>query len=228
MRNNYLYVFLAFFAATLLFGCNHENTAKQQQIEAGKYLATEKGCLACHGKNGEGVANFPRLAGLPEHYIIKQLEDFARVDPLLSTNASPRMRDNELMSPIAQTLAEGDMQNMAAYFSALPFVTESKAGDAESQERGQRLALQGKPEQNIPSCASCHGDKGIGRGNEIPPLSGQSASYLIDQLSHWQTGKRNNDQTNSMHEIANKLSDVDKVDVAAYYSGLPYQVNVNH
>jgi len=50
-------------------------------------------CMTCHGADGKGMAasGFPRLAGLPEAYIAKQLADFKagrRKNP--SCNPLPR------------------------------------------------------------------------------------------------------------------------------------------
>ncbi len=74
----------------------------------GKMVA-EKRCKACHGLNGVGVTPmWPNLAGQKEQYLAKQLRAFksgTRVDPS--------------MQGIVAALSDQDVDNVAAYFSAL-------------------------------------------------------------------------------------------------------------
>lgn len=238
-------VLVAALSATLMSGCSNENSAKKEMISAGKQLAADKGCVGCHGQNGEGVAAFPRLAGLNEEYVLKQLEDYARelpaagvnIDPIARdytktprvysdlTVFSPSVRQDPVMSPIAQGLTEEDMKNLAAYFSSLSFVAKPVEADFQTLERGEDLALRGKPEYGVPGCVSCHAPGGIGFERDFPPLAGQPASYIIEQINRWQVGKRDNDVLGLMRAVANNLTDADKVNVAAYYSNLSYEVN---
>jgi Cytochrome c553 len=68
-------------------------------------------CIACHGAKGEGnaAAGFPRLAGLPAAYIAAQLHSFAQ-----------GARVNSLMSPMAKALNDGQVTELADYYSSLP------------------------------------------------------------------------------------------------------------
>lgn len=76
-------------------------------VAAGKAKAVM--CAACHGATGiSAVPMYPNLAGQKEMYIAKQLKDFksgARKDPV--------------MAPMAMTLSETDIANVAAYYSSL-------------------------------------------------------------------------------------------------------------
>jgi cytochrome c553 len=66
-------------------------------------------CVACHGEKGVSVnPQWPNLAGQKKEYLAKQLHDFRsgnRVDPV--------------MSPIAKTIKEADINELAAYYSSL-------------------------------------------------------------------------------------------------------------
>ncbi len=213
--------------------------------QAGEQLANNgrdniPACVTCHGSKGEGnfATNFPRLAGLHPNYIIKQLQDYAR-DPLQTgvklepiardysktpriysdlTVYTPGTRKDPIMNGIAKTLTPTDRKNLATYFSNLPFQATPQPVDFQTLERGADLALRGKPEYGLPSCNSCHGPEGKGFGPYFPPLAGQPPQYLINQINKWQTGERDNDNLALMKNIANQLTDGDKINAAAYFS----------
>lgn len=79
----------------------------EAQIERAKKLAVT--CAACHGEKGLSQNPlWPNLAGQKKEYLVKQLQDFKagrRVDPL--------------MAPMAGTLSERDVEDLAVYFSSL-------------------------------------------------------------------------------------------------------------
>lgn len=66
-------------------------------------------CAACHGPDGHGLADFPRLAGQHSQYVIKQLASF-----------QSNMRDVAVMHGVAQNLNEAQMRSVAAYLETLP------------------------------------------------------------------------------------------------------------
>jgi len=204
-------------------------------------------CVPCHGLQGQGKAKIasPRLAGLHPDYIKKQLEDYAR-NPLKTRAAvesivrdyvktprtygdltvfTPGTRYDPKMNSLAKLLSAEDRHSLAIYYSKLAFVASPKAYDFETLERGEDLALRGKPEYGLPACDSCHGPGGQGFGAIFPPLVGQPVTYIIAQINKWQTGKRDNDHLALMRNIADQLTDGDKVNVAAYYDNLSYSVN---
>lgn len=66
-------------------------------------------CVACHGL--EGIApnpTFPHLAGQNAAYVQMQLESFRAGE-----------RYHPLMTPVAQSLSDEDMGDLATYFSSL-------------------------------------------------------------------------------------------------------------
>src|SRR3546814_18721442 len=58
-------------------------------------------CASCHGAQGEGHDDIPRLAGLPDGYIAKQLADF-----------TAGKRDNDTMTMVARHLKPADRKGV--------------------------------------------------------------------------------------------------------------------
>lgn len=92
----------AFFAERLPKESTQKNT--------GMLLGTSKynTCIGCHGVGGEGLGNYPRLAGLQPAYISKQLMDYKN-----------KKRPNDTMRVIAQKLSDQDIAKLASYIGSL-------------------------------------------------------------------------------------------------------------
>ncbi len=168
-------------------------------------------CVTCHGAQGEGMAQagFPRLAGLNAAYIEKQLNDFAS-----------GLRANPVMQPTASALSQAERQSIARYYSALA-VPAQPISTLEFNAVGEKLALRGRWDVQLPACVQCHGPKGVGVGEHFPPLAGQSADYLASQLRQWQGGTRANDPLGLMKKVADNLSEDDIVAVARWFANQP-------
>ncbi|HUA80898.1 MAG TPA: c-type cytochrome [Dyella sp.] len=174
-------------------------------------------CMACHGADGggESAAGFPRLAGLPQAYLRKQLDDFA--------NGSRR---NATMQPVASALSDAERDALSQYYSklAIPNATPASAPSGGTAQLGQSLAEHGRWSNSLPACEQCHGPGGIGVGDHFPPLAGQSAVYLGNALHAWQQGARHNDPLQLMQSVTSKLSDADIAAVSAWYASQPLAV----
>jgi cytochrome c553 len=176
-------------------------------------------CAVCHGATGQGqsAAGFPRLAGMNADYLVHQLTSFndaSRVSPV--------------MAPLAKLLTASDQRAVADYYAALPISneatmppSETSAKDASAIDAGKVLALNGNWSKGVPACVQCHGVDGWGVGAAFPQISGQSATYLKNQLHAWQQGARKNDPMALMRGIALKLTDADISNVATYYASQP-------
>lgn len=80
--------------------------SRAEQISRGKSIAVV--CEACHGTQGRSTnPSTPKLAGQHSDYIAKQLKDF-----------KANRRSDAVMSSIAGSLSEQDIQDVAAYFAA--------------------------------------------------------------------------------------------------------------
>lgn len=66
-------------------------------------------CQTCHGIDGlSKVPDAPNIAGQPESYLVAQLQAF-----------KSGARKGEAMSLVAPALADNDIEDLAAYFSAI-------------------------------------------------------------------------------------------------------------
>lgn len=171
-------------------------------------------CATCHGAKGEGnaAAGFPRLAGVGQTYLLEQLNAFAS-----------GYRKNAVMQPIAKALTAPERTAVALYFSKLPSPLASPVKDktdVSPNDTGAWLATRGRWKDGIPACVQCHGPGGAGVGESFPPLAGQSAAYIENQLHDWKKGLRPPGPFALMIVIAGKLSDGDISAVAKYYAGL--------
>lgn len=171
-------------------------------------------CATCHGAKGEGnaAAGFPRLASVGQTYLLEQLNAFAS-----------GYRKNAVMQPIAKALTAPERSAVALYFSKLPSPlaspVEDKA-DVSPTDTGAWLATRGRWKDGVPACVQCHGPGGAGVGENFPPLAGQSATYIENQLHDWKKGLRPPGPFALMAVIAGKLSDGEIAAVAKYYAGL--------
>jgi cytochrome c553 len=76
-------------------------------VKVGAGLAEK--CQTCHGLDGlSKIAEAPNIAGQNEQYLIKQLTAFKSGE-----------RQNELMSIVAPTLSEKDIEDLASYYSSI-------------------------------------------------------------------------------------------------------------
>jgi cytochrome c553 len=165
-------------------------------------------CAACHGPGGNSlVPIFPRLAGQQPDYTAKQLTEF------LSGK-----RKNEAMAPILSSIKEGDVAGLAAYFAAQkPHKGEPQ--DAALAAVGKKLFEDGNVDSGVPACVGCHQAGGVGN-ERYPRLAGQHAAYVVQQITSFKAGVRNNDKGRVMRSVAERLTPQEMAAVAEYVSGL--------
>ncbi|HWI83713.1 MAG TPA: c-type cytochrome [Ramlibacter sp.] len=167
-------------------------------------------CAGCHGARGEGTGAFPHLAGTGAAYLREQLEAFAG-----------GTRKNEIMAPIARALSPEQRTQVADHYAGLS--RPAAAPDREARgpaDLGAWIATRGRWDDGLPACAQCHGPGGSGVGTSFPPLAGQPAAYLAQQLKAWQAGARPAGPLGLMEAVARKLKDPDIQAVSDYYAGL--------
>lgn len=137
-------------------------------------------CSRCHGETGVSTqAWIPNLAGMRQHVIYKQLEDYR----------SHRRRPEWYMAGIAQALSLQDSADVSAYY-------ERQALGGATQPNGTVVP------RSLASCATCHD----ARTGDAPQIAGQQPQYLEIQLSLFAQGIRTNDQGGIMQKVARGLS----------------------
>lgn len=175
-------------------------------------------CAGCHGRNGRGGkgGEYPRLAGLDEAYIARQIQGF-----------KDRRRINLPMLPYAteRELPPDDVRDIARLFSQMELPTRMPElpPDATAFER-MRASLD---VFNIPrvegdvvrggevyeeNCSDCHGDEGWG-DEGVPQLAGQYTEYLRRQIGKFRKGERENED---MEGVLDDLTPADLEDIFAY------------
>lgn len=201
-------------ATALLAGCAAaESTSLDRFAEDGRVIAlsgaeagASNACFTCHGLDGRGNgAGAPRLAGLDAGYLERQMEAYA-----------DGRRYHAQMGWIAKQLDARERKAVSFHYAGLPFETGSRTPV-------ERLPIyhRGDPSRGLLACAACHGEGGQGLGPANPPLAGQPAAYLAEQLRLWRIGKRRNDPGDVMLRISQLLTPSEAQALAVYSAALP-------
>ena len=179
--------------------------AKADQARAEEIVSGR--CFLCHGMEGESASPvFPRLAGQHAEYLARQLADF-----------KSGKRKSDTMKPQSEDLTSAEMKALGAFF-ANKKATPNTPTDIEILAVGRHIFSQGNSFSGLPSCASCHGAKGLGT-SLLPRLAGQHPRYIEDQLRQFNKRERTNDNA-VMHTVASKLSELETHAVAEYIATL--------
>jgi cytochrome c553 len=181
--------------------------------EAGKQKATM--CSACHGADGNSmVPTFPKLAGLGEKYLLKQMQ-YIR-DGVRPVAAMAGQVDN---------MSDQDLADIAAYYTEFPRSVEK--ADPSKVDLGRQIYRAGIAERNVSACVACHGPRGAGNGPAgFPALGGQHAGYIAAQLKAYRLGYESDEgrvtggETMIMRSNAFGLTDIEIEALASYISGL--------
>lgn len=177
-------------------------------IGNGKTIA-EQLCSACHGIEGVGlVPTYPNLTHQSSAAIFKQLQDYkagARTGELAA-----------VMMPVAQTLDDQQMVDVAAYYASRPARIREYGADAVSPQIVALVKI-GSPARALPPCDSCHGVNMSGP-LESPVLLGQLRPYFEQQLQAFASGARHNDIFGRMRSIAQQLTLEEIQQLAVYYA----------
>ena len=92
---------------------------------------------------------------------------------------------------------------------------------------GAKVFRSGVAERGVPACMGCHSPTGKGNAPAgFPPLAGQHAQYVADQLRAYRKGyeypdgRTNDGEIRIMRTIAFGLSDKEIEAVSSYVAGL--------
>lgn len=175
-------------------------------------------CTACHGANGNSVvANFPKLAGQGEKYLIKQLKDIK--------SGSRKVVE---MTGLLNAYSDQDLADIAAYYASKNI--QMAGAKEENLDRGESLYRGGNIETGVPACTGCHSPTGQGNAPAgYPAIGGQFAQYTAKQLRAFRTGahdpendtaRTNDGDARVMRGVAAHMSDVEIEAVANFIAGL--------
>lgn len=171
-------------------------------------------CTVCHGSQLKGNVNIgaPRLSGLPQWYIERQLLNFKH--GLRGAHAEDTTGGE--MRPMVWNLSEEELKKIAIWVattdSPQPLITLNA-----DPKVGKKL---------YQSCIACHGANA--EGNELlgaPSLRGLNDWYLQTQLNHFRQGIRGSNSQDiygqQMKAVSGVLtSDQDAANIAAYITQL--------
>ena len=166
-----------------------------QGIPAGDPVAGKASfmvCGSCHGQQGEGniAMNAPRLAGLPEWYLERQLHYYK----IGARGAHKDYTYGQQMAPMAAVLADdAAVRNVSAYIAGLEQQPGSNTlgGDAVAGA------------SHYTSCGACHGVEAQGNyALQAPRLAGMDDWYLKRQLENFRSGIRGtHEEDNYGHQM---------------------------
>jgi len=158
-------------------------------------------CAACHGREGRSQqAAVPSLAGQHNDYIVLALYQFRAGH-----------RSSALMAPVAATLTDTDLGNLAAYYSSMKPWGPERSTEAAAAAAGPALTQQR-------NCVQCHGP-GLAGQDSVPRIAGQKIAYVKAQLRAFRAGNRG-DIDGNMTSAASGLTDAEIDTLADYVSGL--------
>ncbi|MEP7313577.1 MAG: c-type cytochrome [Pseudomonadota bacterium] len=197
----------------LCFSCvapTHAAATSGEELYAQGVVNKFPSCVACHGERAEGVAPFPRLAGLPTAYVVDQMRAYA-----------DGKRPNAVMQTIAKLMDDEQIAAVADYVTstAAPFLPAETSG-ADVLATGARLVALGKWSAGVPACRDCHGPGLRGGGPALPGLAGQPEAYLLGQLKAFRDGTRPGGPLGLMARIVAKLDSRELKAAAAYAAAL--------
>lgn len=175
-------------------------------------------CATCHGPHGEGNYGAenpkhiaPHLAGLNVTYVGEQLRAYAL-----------GVRHFPLMQAMAEPLSAQDVADLASYVHQLKGAGLGHAPvmDTATVQRGYDIWTKGH-DAKLQACATCHGVDGAGKLLRSPEIAGEPLPYLIATLKAFRAGQRQGSTAaNTMTTEAQRMTDRDIADVAAYIAGI--------
>lgn len=184
-------------------------------------------CAGCHGEYGQGgkQGEYPRIAGQPEQFIIKQMHlfrDRKRPNiPMLEYVDERQFPDQEIID-VSAYLARIELPTKLP-----PLVEGEKFNAHERLQLTKRLLNIGRADGDVEAgrksynreCRSCHGDKGWGNKKKgVPMLAGQYTNYLQRQVVKYLKKIRIHDEDDPDDELLADFSDAELQNIYAYLS----------
>lgn len=171
-------------------------------------------CEDCHGKNGVSEwDDVPTIAGIsaPVHGdFLLDFKEKSRPCRASKYRLGDTARPETDMCAVAGKLSDADIEALAGYFAAKPFVPAKQAFDAAKAAAGKPLLAR--------DCAKCHANGGRNPDDDASILGGQHLKYLLQSLADFRSGKR--DPGKKMGDKLKPLSDAEIEAIAHYLASL--------
>ncbi|MBJ3764458.1 c-type cytochrome [Maribius pontilimi] len=168
-------------------------------------------CSECHEADilGAPSGETPNLTLQGPDYIERQLYDFRA-----------GRRDNSRMQQTAIRLDEAQIQALSAYIGGMEIGLRQPPEPVSTDlALGEQLARRGMPDQDVPSCLTCHGEANTESLSQVPRLHGQNGAYLLTRLEYFQQGDADDITDYSpMPWIAQAMSDEQLRAAAAWFA----------
>ncbi|MFL1464185.1 c-type cytochrome [Roseococcus sp. DSY-14] len=191
-------------ALALLAGLALAGPAAAQEAARAAPVVEARQCGACHGPDGRStLPEMPSLAGQQPDFLVIQLILFRE-----------GLRDVPAMAEPARGLTDAQVEDIAAWFAALPSGPKADRGP-----RVDALAARGAEVSAARNCNACHGAGYSGRAN-VPRINHQREDYLRHALLQYRDGTRVGMDT-QMNGVMHGLGDADIAALAHHLAHAP-------
>ncbi len=164
-------------------------------------------CGGCHGPKGvNDTPVIPNIAGQPVDFLRYALRAYAG-------GHWPSV----VVSTIVEHYSLSDLEVMADFYAAQPYVGIKQEVDPEKVEVGKKIHYQ--------LCNNCHMEGGLAPDEYEPILAGQWMPYMRDAMRQYRTGER--PQVPMMAIKLAKLSDQDVEALVHYYGSHAFKREPN-
>lgn len=155
-------------------------------------------CNNCHGVNGVSVGpTMPSIGGLPQAYLNNIMLEWKNGTRFSAT-----------MGRLLKGYTDAQIADLAAYFAKQAWVPQVQKVDEASVRLGAK---------SLKRCQKCHGNDGVPRDGETPPVNGQWAGYLyLESLKYHDDAPAMSNR--QMRGAMKRLSDAELRAVADYYA----------
>jgi len=174
--------------------------------------AIVENCNGCHGDDGISQwTDVPTIGGMPEFTHADALF-FFRDNERPCSESEYRQGDTSrpatTMCDVVADLDDATLEDIAAYYVGLPFVSAPQEFDA-------GLAAAGKAIHDA-QCDKCHSDAGMNPEDEAGILGGQWMGYMKNTFAEYASGAREQDK--KMKEKMDALSEADETALFHFYA----------
>jgi sulfide dehydrogenase cytochrome subunit len=126
-------------------------------------------CNSCHGVGGVSAGTtMPSIGGLPEKYLKRVMKQWKYDE-----------RSAITMNRIVKGLSNDEIDALAAYFAAQPWVPVSQPASTETLAKGKTTAFE--------LCQDCHGATGSDPDIDAPKINGQWSRYMELELEKYRS-----------------------------------------